>query len=265
MEHATCESCGGPSPRRGPGRAPRFCDACVHGTDCGRDWHRRTGVPMCEPCRDAWNAVSAKRSSAARSAGWRRGPRTTYSRICAWCETEFQCEERKQRYCSLRCYGRACRKVPCTDLVVRVQVTRDAPPTPTTIVTMPKWWAVLVAGPCAWCGTNFVGVGGSTLYCSKRCQRQRSKSARGKEFQISPIVRRAIYERDAWTCQLCNGTVDRNADPLSDWFPSLDHIEPQSHALIPDHSPANLRTAHRWCNAVRGDGTYHADLFEEAS
>lgn len=265
MEHATCEACKGAVTRRGRGRAPRFCDECVHGTDCGRDWHRARGVPTCDPCRFAWNAVSSKRVSAARVAGWRPPSRTTYALTCESCEAEFRCEERKQRFCSRRCFGRASRKVQSTELVIRARVRADAPPTPTTIVTTPKWWAVLVAGPCAWCGTNFVGVGSTTLYCSDRCIRQRTEMARGKRFQISPIVRRAIYERDNWTCQLCKSAVDPAADPWSDWYPSLDHIVPQSRMLIPDHSPANLRTAHRWCNAVRGDGTYHADLFEDAS
>jgi hypothetical protein len=50
-----------------------------------------------------------------------------------------------------------------------------------------------------------------------------------------------------------------STDPLDDWAPSLDHIEPQSWALIPDHSPANLRLAHRWCNSVRGDLSHYTD------
>lgn len=74
--------------------------------------------------------------------------------------------------------------------------------------------------------------------------------------------RLAIYERDGWVCQLCMEPTDRDlmsTDPRNDWAPSLDHIEPQSHALIPDHSPANLRLAHRWCNSVRGDLTYYSE------
>lgn len=78
-------------------------------------------------------------------------------------------------------------------------------------------------------------------------------------------VRLAIYERDDWTCQLCREPIDREVHYLDDWAPSLDHIEPQSHALIPDHSPTNLRTAHRWCNAVRGAHGLNDDLFQEAS
>lgn len=70
---------------------------------------------------------------------------------------------------------------------------------------------------------------------------------------ISREARLAIYERDDWTCQLCGKPVDREADPeRSNDAPSLDHIEPQSHVLVPDHRPTNLRTAHRGCNSKRG-------------
>ena len=59
------------------------------------------------------------------------------------------------------------------------------------------------------------------------------------------------------TCQICGERVDRHADPLSDWYPSLDHIVPRSHGGTDDAD--NLRTAHRWCNSVRGDLTYYTD------
>lgn len=65
--------------------------------------------------------------------------------------------------------------------------------------------------------------------------------------------RHGIYERDAWTCTICHHPIDRDAEPSDPWAPSLDHIEPKSSAVVPDHSPSNLRTAHMWCNAVRGD------------
>lgn len=69
---------------------------------------------------------------------------------------------------------------------------------------------------------------------------------------ISPASRLAIYERDGWVCQLCYEPVDR--DVLNGRLaPSLDHIIPRSHVLIPDDSPSNLRTAHMGCNAQRGN------------
>lgn len=122
----------------------------------------------------------------------------------------------------------------------------------------PRWpW---VQGDCAYCGETFTRKGMASGYCSKRCRRKDKKAK-----WITTTRRMALYARDEWTCQLCFEPVDRDADPLSDWSPTLDHIVPQSHALIPDHSDENLRTAHRWCNSVRGDGRWHADFFEEAS
>ena len=70
---------------------------------------------------------------------------------------------------------------------------------------------------------------------------------------IAPADRVAIYERDEWTCQLCRKPVDLAVHHLHRDAPSLDHIEPQSLALIPNHAPSNLRTAHRGCNSARGN------------
>lgn len=74
-----------------------------------------------------------------------------------------------------------------------------------------------------------------------------------RRYSMSQEKRLAIFERDEWTCQICELPLDLLAhwnDPMS---PTLDHIEPQSLALIPDHSPDNLRAAHRRCNASRGN------------
>lgn len=77
---------------------------------------------------------------------------------------------------------------------------------------------------------------------------------RGNRYNITEAQRLAIYQRDEWTCQICREPVPRGVhynDPLA---PTLDHIEPQSLALIPNHDPTNLRLAHRVCNAKRGPG-----------
>jgi len=97
------------------------------------------------------------------------------------------------------------------------------------------------------------GVNPSTL------QRRQFKAANGYWPQITgsdwidPKVRHSLYERDNWTCHLCSKPIDRAAHWNSDYAPSLDHIVPRSAMLIPDHSPANLLTAHRVCNSLRGD------------
>ena len=60
-----------------------------------------------------------------------------------------------------------------------------------------------------------------------------------------------VYERDEWTCGLCNEAVPRDAkypDPLS---PSLDHILPLSKGG--HHVMENVQLAHLDCNVRKGN------------
>ena len=75
----------------------------------------------------------------------------------------------------------------------------------------------------------------------------------GSVFEISTARRLRLYERDNWTCGICGEPTSRVYTATDPWSPTLDHIEPRSHTLIPDHSDAALRTAHALCNAMRGD------------
>jgi 5-methylcytosine-specific restriction endonuclease McrA len=120
---------------------------------------------------------------------------------------------------------------------------------------------VFVAGGCSWCGTYFVGTGAAASYCSDKCRTSATfrKRSSGKTFKISPKKRFEVYERDGWTCQLCDHAVSPHEHYLSDFAASLDHIIPQSRQLVPDHSVSNLRLVHRWCNSSRGDGSNMSD------
>lgn len=118
---------------------------------------------------------------------------------------------------------------------------------------------------CEPCGEYFVWdnriTGSCAKYCSDYCRnsalyarltlRKRGFGYSGRS--ISPAVRRGVYERDGWVCQLCFEPVVET-EKFGRWSPTLDHIIPQSMQLIPDHSPSNLRLAHNYCNAIRGDG-----------
>lgn len=262
-ERAACSICGGPTgyPASRTPESPT-CNPCRradwdHGT---RKGYREAGC-RCDPCRDWYRSEMKSYAESRRQSGRPLIRRVRFTRrTCERCRASFETRaDGRSRFCSVSCSKRRSRELVHVGPKVVV-----APPVPVTIVSAPKWWAVIVQGPCAWCGEQFTATGSTTLYCSIRCSRAVSKSRRGR-FTIPPRVRRAIYERDDWTCQLCMEPVERDADPLSDWFPSLDHIEPQSFVLLPDHSPSNLRTAHRWCNAVRGVGGVHDDLFEEVA
>lgn len=74
----------------------------------------------------------------------------------------------------------------------------------------------------------------------------------GSNFHVHPDVRRLVFERDDWTCKICDFPVEPDSHCLSSWYPTLDHIIPRSIALIEDNLPDALRTAHRYCNLARG-------------
>lgn len=115
--------------------------------------------------------------------------------------------------------------------------------------------SVWVVGVCAYCEERFTRRGMASPYCSKRC----SSRDRSSSVFVTRRERLSVYERDGWVCQICFTDVDAGVDYLDDRFPSLDHVEPQSAALIPDHSLENLRTVHRLCNSYRGDGSRYSD------
>lgn len=109
-----------------------------------------------------------------------------------------------------------------------------------------------VAGECAHCRQAFTRKGGPSPYCSKICHR----ADRPKASWITRRARLAIYERDGWICQLCLDPVDPSLHYLDNKAATLDHIKCRAWTEEPDHSPENLRLAHRWCNSWRGDESY---------
>ena len=222
------------------------------GTPQGRDWHRRRNEDPCEPCRLAWNEVCRERRKAAVDKGWVRPDRPTPRRAeCVDCGKTLR-----------RCLSEIPRCRACIVLerqrLARAETRRRSADRRLRLAaegTSSQWtW---VAGECAQCLLPFVRHGQASRFCSSGCRRKARAS-----WKIATRDRIAIYERDGWVCQLCGDPVNRalmSTDPGSDWAPSLDHIEPQAWALIPDHSPTNLRLAHRWCNSVRGDLRYYTD------
>lgn len=268
-DFAPCTGCGAPTGYP-VSRAPESlkCRACrgidgvaEHGTLRGYDLHRRSNEQPCDPCRESWNTKCREWSTAARDRGYvrpGRGPRRDFT--CAECGISingggsagsaadgivlckphrYKKRERDERAKSKR---RAARR--------KLDKARRGVP------ANPRW--SFVQGVCAHCGEWFTRRGQASPYCSSSCRRKDSPSG----AWITQSDRRAIYERDNWMCQLCGDPIDRNVGHLDDWAPTLDHIECRSWALIPDHSPNNLRTAHRWCNAIRGNETYHAGFFD---
>lgn len=66
------------------------------------------------------------------------------------------------------------------------------------------------------------------------------------------IDRRAVFERDDWTCNICGGPIPQDAvypDPLS---AQVDHVVPLSQGG--DHSYDNVAASHMRCNLTKRDG-----------
>lgn len=227
-----------------------------HGTARGHRRHRTLREAPCEPCRVAWNEYTRDAIARAKARGWQRADKPPKNRECEVCGKRLTSKGGAADGRSLckphrdEARDRRRRALARRDRLERL-IAASAAGTNGT--------APFFQGTCRQCGEQFIRKTSPSPFCSKRC------SSRDRRGWISDRDREAIYERDDFTCQLCFELVDRDADYLDDWAPSLDHIEPQSAALIPDHSPENLRTAHRWCNSVRGDGRWNRDFFEEVA
>ena len=113
---------------------------------------------------------------------------------------------------------------------------------------------VFIQGRCSWCEEQFCAPMGK--WCSSKCKLAEKSALRHPErFNPTPRLRREVYERDGWVCGLCTLPIDRDLSWPHKWSASLDHVVPQSHMLIPDHSASNLRAVHLQCNSMRGDGS----------
>lgn len=118
----------------------------------------------------------------------------------------------------------------------------------------PAGGRVFVQGKCDWCEESFCAPMGK--WCSSKCRNAGKLAARHPDrFNPTPALRASVYERDGWVCGLCDLPIDKSLSWPNKWSASLDHVVPQSHMLIPDHSALNLRAVHLQCNSMRGDGS----------
>lgn len=216
------------------------------GTATGYARHRRQGEPPCVSCRDAYNEDVQRRR-----APQRKEPEQSE---CGTCGVKFSAP-RRRKYCSRGCERRdpevmARQRAYALDHRIR----------------NPRPHAV----KCEMCGAEAMVSALDVKFCSHDCsvlwrlenpeldpcRPPRRATSRKRPPKFSRQFRLAIYERDGWTCQLCGDPVDRTLHPSDPWAATLDHIVCQAWTDEPDHSPSNLRLAHRWCNSLRGDETH---------
>lgn len=262
------------------------------------DTARRKHKCRCDVCL-AWAAersrLESERQKAKRAAGTMpKQRRRMESRECVTCGADFECRASDPtRTCSAACTSAAISQAnigrPATGgWSRRVRAERKQ----VRAAEGGRGKRVWTTGPCPVCRTPFTSPGAKA--CSKHCATglrrgihtcehcarrfyPKGKNSKGRFCStecaldgtrgdgtrtgggkwITQSRRHRLYERDDYICQICHEPTDPDASHLSDWYPSLDHIVPRSKGGT--HEDDNLRTAHRYCNAVLGDGTYYTD------
>lgn len=83
----------------------------------------------------------------------------------------------------------------------------------------------------------------------KRAEYESRRRIRKRNNGQEPYVTLAVFERDAWVCQLCFEPTDREAGWNHPEQPTVDHIVPLS--LQGPDTFENVQTAHRRCNSIK--------------
>lgn len=152
---------------------------------------------------------------------------------CEWCLKEFSGKSKASRFCSMQCAWTAKDRArgirPIEDIASEIR-------------------------QCARCNSDYQSQHTQRVHCSDLC-RELDRKDRGVGLYhgwISQAERVMLYERDNYTCWICNKACDTTVDPRTHGdSPTLDHVIPRSKGGSHEHE--NLRTACRSCNSKRGD------------
>jgi len=240
--------------------------ASVSATTCTRcrrapaSGTKTNGAPRltCAKCRAYANAHRRSRQ---------RDP--IYGRVCGWCAGGIDPgRPSNTQFCSIKCLqakGNNDLRIPCRGGCGGLVIPHKAFPEPTCYTCRASARGCLTpevvpVGKCACEGCM------QARRDSTRASKLKYRESHGESqittwhrensynrFQPSPEHRLSLYERDNWMCGICYEPTSRTwtaMDPLS---PTLDHIEPQSAVLVPDHSDTNLRLTHAICNMMRSN------------
>ncbi len=284
MRHAgnrPCGSCGVSIAHRQYGA--KWCEGCAA---LGGKQPASTRAIHCAGCTQPFETAkpnqrycSPECSRRANRRRWRKGQRVRLD--CDHCGSTFVGSprrvgdpERRSRYCSAECQAEGKRwrylkttsvKVPwanCPDcgrsFIARAGARCPTCPARAEQGPSRRWFM----GWCLQCGDPFTSLQREARYCSRRCLSRAAKDRRAMRERGAcigeEVHRQTVYERDAWTCQLCKESVDRKARPPDPWSPTLDHIIPLAQGG--KHSYANVQLAHFWCNSVKGADPARAEL-----
>lgn len=101
--------------------------------------------------------------------------------------------------------------------------------------------------PCAMCGTSCMTYCSKRPACSEQCRALLSVRSKG----MRRAKRKAILERDNWTCGICGESIDASEPVFSPRSATIDHIIPRARGG--SDLAENLQAAHRECNLKKKD------------
>lgn len=104
------------------------------------------------------------------------------------------------------------------------------------------------------CSTSCVAHHGNAQRYADHIYVARGKGHRGRAqrygVRYEPIYPEDVYERDGWTCKLCDTAVDQSLAWPDPYSASIDHIVPISAGGA--HVWENVQCAHLRCNILKG-------------
>lgn len=192
---------------------------------------------------------------------------------CSWCFLWFSNDLVKTKYCSAGCrarsttHARQLNCIICGDPFISTTSQKGARPTLSCSRPECRREFALRRSPrvvceCRGCGTPFEkhAISTSREWCSRTCyervrrksrhlysntwQRMRCEKMRRNGHEKIDVL--AVFERDNWTCQICDIRVNREAVHPDSMAPTIDHIVPVSKGGA--HTWDNVRCAHSICN-----------------
>lgn len=115
----------------------------------------------------------------------------------------------------------------------------------------------LAVRACVVCSASF-NPRANQITCSTDCRkvhlgRLGDHRSRATHFGVAyeRLDRLEIFERDAWTCGICELPVDQGLAFPDPGSPTLDHVVPMSRGG--GHVQGNVQLAHFYCNTVKGN------------
>lgn len=109
---------------------------------------------------------------------------------------------------------------------------------------------------CKECGKQFVAKKSNGVYCSDKCRKRNENREKDKRIYKNgkpdlSITLTKLYMRDKGVCQLCGRDINFDCDSNSNYYPSIDHIQPLAKGGL--HSWDNVQLACRICNSIKQD------------